>query len=123
MHFLIDEDLPRATGSLLQRYGHKASDVRDIGLRGAKDSQIASYAQSKGLCLLTGDFDFSDIRNYPPAQYAGLVVLGIPRNATSLLILHLLEDFLKQKALVSELPGKLAIVEPGRVRIRRGADV
>ena len=120
MQFLIDENLPRSTSDLLRCYGHETIDVRDIGLRGAKDSQIAFYAQSKGLCLVTGDFDFSDIRNYPPAQYAGLIVLGIPRDATALFILNLLEGFLKQDKLVSELPGKLAIVEPGRIRIRKG---
>jgi len=120
MQFLVDEDLPRSTGNLLRRYGHEAIDVRDVGLRGAKDSQIASYAQSRTLCLVTGDFDFSDIRNYPPTQYPGLIVLGIPRDTTALFILNLLEGFLKQDKLVSELPGKLAIVEPGRIRIRKG---
>ncbi len=119
MQFLIDEDLPRSTGDLLKRYGHKAIDVRDIGLRGAKDAQIASYAQNKGLCLVTGDFDFADIRNYPPAQYAGLVVLSIPRDATAIFILNLLEGFLKQDKLISELPGKLTIVEPGCIRVRK----
>jgi len=49
MRFLIDEDLPRSTGNLLRRYGHEATDVRDIGLRGANDSKVASYAQSKKL--------------------------------------------------------------------------
>ena len=120
MRFLIDEDLPRSIGALLQRYGHEAIDVRDIGLRGAKDPQIASYAQNKRLCLLTGDFDFSDIRNYPPGEYAGLVVLKLPRNANASFILNLLESFLRQEALVAQIPGKLAIVESGRVRIRAG---
>lgn len=120
MQFLIDEDLPRSTGDLLRSYGHEAIDVRDIGLRGAKDSQIASYAQRRDLCLVTGDFDFSDIRNYPPAQYTGLIVLSIPRDATALVIINLLEGFLKQDKLVSELSGKLAIIEPGRIRIRKG---
>ncbi|MBI5183925.1 MAG: DUF5615 family PIN-like protein [Nitrospinae bacterium] len=119
MQFLIDEDLPRSTGDLLRRYGHEAFDMRDIGLRGAKDSQIATYAQSKGLCLVTGDFDFSDIRNYPPPQYAGLIVLSIHREATAIFILNLLESFVNQEKLVSEMPGKLAIVEPGRIRIRK----
>ncbi|NOZ20469.1 MAG: hypothetical protein GXP25_05200 [Planctomycetes bacterium] len=77
MRFLIDEDLPRATGDLLRRHGHEAVDVRDIGLRGAQDSQLASYVQEKDLCLVTGDFDFSDIRNYPPSQYAGIVSWGL----------------------------------------------
>ena len=72
MRFLVDEDIPRSTDDLLRRYEHEAVDVRDIGLRGAKDPQIAAYAQSEDLCLVTGDFDFSDIRNYPPGEYAGV---------------------------------------------------
>jgi len=118
MRFLVDEDLPRSTLDLLRRYGHEAVDVRDIGLKGAKDPQIVSYARSEGLCLVTGDFDFSDIRNYPPGEYAGLVVLKLPKAATASFILNLLESFLEQKNLVAQIPGNLAIVEPGRVRIR-----
>ena len=76
MRFLVDADLPRSVIGLLQRYGHEAVDVRDIGLRSATDSRIAAYAKSKGLCLVTGDFDFADIRNYPPKEYEGLVVLN-----------------------------------------------
>jgi len=118
MRFLVDEDLPRSKGDLLQHYKHEAVDVRGIGLRGAKDSQIAARARREGLCLVTGDLDFSDIRNYPPGDYAGLVVLRLPRTATASFILNLLESFLQQKDLVAQMPGKLAIVEPGRVRIR-----
>jgi len=118
MEFLIDEDLPRSTGDLLRKYGHKAIDIRDIGLRGAKDFQVASYSKNKSLCLITGDFDFSDIRNYPPNQYAGLIVLSLPKDATASFILDLIESFLLEEKLVSNISGKLAIVEPGRVRIR-----
>lgn len=103
MKFLIDEDLPRSASEVIQRYGFEAVHVQDIGLRGAKDSQIAHYARSNKLSLLTGDFDFSDVRNYPPSQYAGLVIVSVPSDATAQLILHL----------------KLVIVEPGRIRIRK----
>jgi len=75
VRFLIDEDLPRSTADLLRKYGHEAVDTRDIGLRGANDTDISAYARDNGLILVTGDFDFSDIRNYPPKQYPGLVVL------------------------------------------------
>jgi predicted nuclease of predicted toxin-antitoxin system len=118
MQFLIDEDLPRSTGDLLRRYGHKAVDVRDVGLRGAKDSEVAAYARHMRLCLVTGDLDFSDVRNYPPDEYAGLIVLRLPRTATASSILALLESFLEQEHLLVQLPGKLTIVEPGRVRMR-----
>ena len=70
------------------------------------------------MCLITGDFDFSDIRNYPPNQYAGLIVLSLPKDATASFILDLIESFLLEEKLVSNISGKLAIVEPGRVRIR-----
>jgi len=90
MRFLIDEDLPRSIGSLLAQYGHEAVDVRDAGLRGCKDHQVASLASEKGLCLVTGDFDFSDVRNYPPGKYAGIVVLKLPRTATASHTLKLL---------------------------------
>ncbi len=119
MRFLIDSDLPRSVGNLLKRYGHEVIDARDIGLKEAKDFEIASYAKSEGLCLLTGDFDFSDVRNYPPAEYNGLVVLKLPRNATVSFILNLIESFLQKERVISQLPGKLAIVEPGRIRVRK----
>ncbi len=118
MRFLIDADLPRATGDSLRKAGHDAFDVRDIGLGDAKDYDIAAYAQIHQLCLLTGDFDFADIRNYPPHLYAGIVVLTIPRNATATFILQLVDIFLQQTAVLARLPGRLAIVEPGRVRMR-----
>ncbi len=118
MRFLLDADLPRSSDDVIRRYGHEAVDVRDVGLRNATDEEIARYAQAERLCLVTGDFDFSDIRNYPPHEYAGIVVLSLHRTANAVFINHLLESLLAQQALLSELPGKLAIVEPGRVRLR-----
>ena len=118
MRFLIDADLPRSVGDLLRGHGHEATDVREIGMRSALDATIAQHAQREGLCLLTGDFDFSNIRTYPPADYAGIVVLVIPPTVTSLYITRLLEMFLQQSDLVEQLPGKLAIVEASRVRLR-----
>jgi len=46
------------------------------------------------------------------------VVLEIPKNATADRILRLLESLLRQADIVERLPGRLAIVEWGNVRIR-----
>jgi len=118
MRFLIDADLPRSTQDLLRRYGHEGIDCRDVGLGSASDARIARYAQDESLCVLTGDADFSDIRAYPPDHYHGLVILHVPPNATAAFILLLLEEFLRQQQVVGNVVGKLAIVEPGRVRLR-----
>ena len=119
MKFLVDEDLPRSTSKLLQEYGHEASDVRDAGLRGVSDSEIALYAQKNQLCLLTADTGFADIRNYPPGNYSGIVVLRLPATATSSVIETLLESFLARIEITDQINGKLAIVETGRVRLRK----
>jgi predicted nuclease of predicted toxin-antitoxin system len=118
VRFLIDADLPRSTKTLLEEFGHEAIDVRDIGMRSAKDPVIASYAQNHQACLLTGDFGFADIRNYPPETYYGIVVLELPRDATATFILHLIEEILRQREVLAQLPHKLAIVEAGRIRLR-----
>ena len=118
MRFLIDADLPRSTKPLLEEYGHEAIDARDIGLRHADDSEIARCALDRAACLTTGDFGFADIRNYPPENYHGIVVLELPRDADATFILGLIESFIRQTAIVARLPGRLAIVKAGRIRLR-----
>ena len=88
------------------------------GIRGAKDARIAQYARENHLCLLTGDIDFADVRKYPPEKYAGIIVLRLPGHATASFILRVIEQLLQQEALLAKIPGKLAIVEPGQVRLR-----
>jgi predicted nuclease of predicted toxin-antitoxin system len=118
VRFLIDADLPRSAKALLEKYGHEGIDARDVGLKHAKDQTIARYALEHQACLITGDFGFADIRNYPPQEYQGLLVLELPRNATGTFILTLIEDFLKQSQIVNRLPGRLAVVEASRIRLR-----
>ncbi len=118
MRFLIDADLPRETAALLASYGHVAVDVRDIGMRSAEDPDIANYAKQHGLCILTADWGFSDIRIFPPPDYAGIVVLGLPAHATGAQLLDVLRVLLERPDLVALLPGRLAVVETSRVRLR-----
>ena len=118
MRFLIDADLPRSAKALLERHGHEAIDARDLGLGSAKDPLLAGYAQAQRACLLTGDFGFADVRNYPPADYHGLVVLELPRDASAAFILRLLTSFMRETAILARLPARLAIVEAGRIRLR-----
>src|SRR5688572_19986133 len=112
MRFLIDADLPRSTAKLVERFGHTAINVRDVGLGDADDAKIAAKAQADQLCVLTGDFGFADVRNYPPHDYLGLVVFELPRHATAAAILTIAQKLLEQHELLPKLPGRLAIVSP-----------
>src|SRR5438552_14546772 len=115
MRFLVDASLPRAAARRLRELGHETTDVRDIGLRAATDALIASHARSNQLALVSRDFDFADIRNYPPAEYAGILVLELPDDAPAEQVVNLLEKFVGRQDWLSHLPGRLAIVELWRV--------
>lgn len=118
MRWLIDANMPRSTAGVLTRFGHESIDVRDILPGGAPDEDIAHHAKTNGLALVTRDFDFSDIRNYPPSEYSGIMVLELPDDSNAPAVLKVLESFLSQPELTDRLPGRLAVVESWRVRFR-----
>jgi hypothetical protein len=68
--------------------------------------------------LVTRDFDFADIRNYPPTEYAGIVVLDLPNDATAPQVVKALVAFAGSDEWLTQLAGRLAIVESWRVRFR-----
>ena len=85
----------------------QAADVRD-DRPGVLRQTIALLRtlEHHGLCLLTGDFDFADIRDYPPEDYPGSVVFVLPDDANRDIILHLMKAFFKIAAMLEQLPGR-----------------
>lgn len=118
MRFIIDADLPRSVADEIEEHGHEAVDVRDIGMSSARDEEIARFAFKERLCVLTADLGFADVRRYRPSEYDGIVVMRLPRHATTSFIRQLLASFLEQIDALPDLRGKLCIVESGRVRLR-----
>jgi predicted nuclease of predicted toxin-antitoxin system len=55
VEFLIDEDMPRSTTTMLKAKGYEVIDVRDCALKGKSDEEIFSFAQQKGAVILTED--------------------------------------------------------------------
>src|SRR5712691_4595815 len=106
MRFLIDASLPRSAAVLLQQMGHDAVDARDVGMRSATDDVVAAHARRNQQALVTRDFDFADIRNYPPADYPGIVVLRLPDDATAVQVVRLLETFVRREDWLARLGGR-----------------
>ena len=98
--------------------GHEAASARDIGLASATDDMIAARAHASGAALVTRDLDFADIRSYRPESFPGLVIFRLPQQAVAMDIVDLLRRFIKDPSLLAALPGRLAVVEPDRVRFR-----
>lgn len=116
MRFIVDADLPYAVKPILERFGHEAVDVRQIGMGRARDPVIAAFAQEQRAIILSADFDFADIRVYPPHEYAGIVVLTFGRRITPARILLMVEELLADSATLARVPGRLAIVQHGHTR-------
>ena len=118
MLFKVDENLHADAAELLRKAGYDAMTVFDQGLRGRKDIEIADVCRIEQRAIVTLDLDFSDIRQFPPAEYAGIIVLRLlDKSRPSILrTLGLVLPLLKVEPLV----GYLWIVEEDRVRIRGG---
>lgn len=119
MDFLVDEDLSWHARDFLRERGHYAVHVVDVGLRSMPDESIADYAKAQRLRIVTADKGFTDIRNYPPADYFGIVVLRANTEYESTdFYIGLLDALLGHEELVAQLSGKLAIVSSSGIRIR-----
>jgi hypothetical protein len=116
--FLVDASLPRATGDVLRADGYTATDVRDVGLGTASDEEIAEYARQNSLAIISADQDFGNIFAYPPADYCGIAVLRPPEGSATAAILALVRQLVSDATVMSNLGGRLAIVELGRIRVR-----
>jgi predicted nuclease of predicted toxin-antitoxin system len=51
-------------------------DVRDLGMRYARDQEIMDYALDTGRTVITRDPDYGEILRYP--QHPGAIILGLP---------------------------------------------
>lgn len=114
--FLVDENLPRSLAPRLRAAGFQARDVRDLGLRGAPDTEIFEFALTHGLVLLTSDLGFGlMLRSRPEAP--GVVLARLPNEWTAWAVNELLEKSLSN--LPDYSPGTLVVIEPERIRVRR----
>ena len=59
--------------------GHDAHSVLEEDLRGAADPSIAKVCHDEQRILITLDLDFAHIKNYPPQDYPGIIVLRLAR--------------------------------------------
>ena len=116
LRFKIDENLHADVAKLLRQHGHDALTVYDQDLQGETDTDIASICRHEQRAVVTLDLDFSDIRQYPPKDYSGIIVLRL-NDQSRVTVLNVLRRILP--LLEREPPtGHLWIVDEQQVRIR-----
>jgi predicted nuclease of predicted toxin-antitoxin system len=116
--FLLDANMPRSSMAVMESRGHMAEHVSDVGLGHADDSTLFRRARVSNAVLVTRDLDFADIRRYPPAEHAGIIVVRVPDDWGASRITGLLGSFLDMTGLVAQMPGHLAILDPRQARFR-----
>ena len=118
MRFKIDENLPIAAAEVLRQAGHDALTIHDQQLAGEPDPHVAAVCLAEQRALVTLDLDFSDIRTYPPGDYAGIIVLR-PRTQGHQSVLRLLKR-LAALLTTETLRGNLWILDEFNLRVREG---
>ena len=116
MKFKIDENLPQEVAEELRGAGHDAETVVDEGLRGSPDPLILDRAKREGRVLLTMDKGIANVQTYPPAAYAGIVLLR-PRTSGRAALITFLRRHVAE-LIESELSGHLVVVTHGGIRRR-----
>ena len=116
MRLKLDENQPRALLAILREAGHEADTAADEGLAGKPDTEVAAHCKRERRALLTFDLDFADLRQYPPDQYAGLLVLRLRSQAVQ----HVLSVIRRILPLLASEPidGHLWLIDEEQVRIR-----
>jgi predicted nuclease of predicted toxin-antitoxin system len=117
VRFLIDNALSPVVAIELNRAGHDAVHVRDLGMQAASDEEIFDRARTEERVVVSADTDFGTLlaarkeispsvilfrhgSQHRPADQAALLKNNLPQ------LVSALED------------GSIVVIEPDRIRIR-----
>jgi predicted nuclease of predicted toxin-antitoxin system len=117
--FLLDENMPTVTARTLRARGHEVLGVWECGLAGKRDEEVYRYAMKDQAIIITRDRGFGHLCLRSEGVNPGVVIVTFPKEIPSDqmnrrldTVLLLLPD--------DDIRGNLVIVEPGKLRIRRG---
>ncbi|MDH5716947.1 MAG: DUF5615 family PIN-like protein [Spirochaetia bacterium] len=116
MKFKIDENLPTDLKNILKDNSFDAHLVFDENIQGIDDKSLINISKKENRIFLTMDLDFSDIREYPPQDYHGIIVLR-PKNQDVETINTLVKKVIPVLRNI-DISGKLLIVDQNKIRIK-----
>jgi len=116
MQFKLDENLGNRGQERLREAGHDVMTVRKQRLCGRPDSHVIDVCTAEKRCLITLDLDFADTLTYPPEQYAGIILLRLPRKPMLSDIDISIDTVIEAVNRGADITGKLWIVRQKTIR-------
>lgn len=117
MSILVDHCVPNIFLHVLQQWGYEANPLKKYISPDADDPDVLLLAQKLDAVLLTADMDFSNILNYPPQDYQGIIVIryqAVQETESIAALKSALEDLYRDG-----LRGVLVVITANRYRVRR----
>ncbi|MCK6479474.1 MAG: DUF5615 family PIN-like protein [Planctomycetes bacterium] len=120
MRLKLDENLPSGLAGDLRTLGHDVETVREEGLEGRPDREIAAAASTEGRLLLTQDLDFSDRRRVAPGTHPGILLLRLRIPGARALRARALQVFRSEDP--ARWRGAVVVVTDTKIRVAGARD-
>ena len=107
IRLVLDQGVPRDAAGLLRALGYECMHVGEIGMGGAADDEILTFAAGKHATIVTLDADFHTILAVSGASQPSVIrirIQGLRARETSRLIQDVIAEFgddLRQGALIT----------------------
>lgn len=121
MRFLLDMGVHLGLLNWLRDQGHEVIHLRDEGLGRLPDGQIFAKGIAERRIVVTFDLDFGEIASYARGQHTSVILFRL-RNTRVGHVIHRLSLVLEESS-DALTDGAVIIVEDGRHRIRRYAEL
>jgi predicted nuclease of predicted toxin-antitoxin system len=112
----LDENVTQEAVAIFADGGHDVHTVADEDLVGHSDADVWAACLSERRLLVTFDLGFGDVRAYPPATHAGIVLLRLIDQRPAAVV-DVLRRFVMDHDL-DALTGHLVVVTDTLVRLR-----
>jgi predicted nuclease of predicted toxin-antitoxin system len=117
VRFLLNMNLSRELGRLLETRGHQWRHVRDFGLGRAEDFQILNAAKAGQEVILTHDLDYGQLLAFSGDVRPSVVIFRCRNILPTTLFGLMMKNWDEWGSALEE--GALIIVEDAAARIRR----
>jgi predicted nuclease of predicted toxin-antitoxin system len=120
LRFFADHCIPNSIIQGLQDAGYSVLRLKDHIPIESSDSKVLATSQEFDAILLSLNGDFTNILNYPPDRYKGIIAFQVKNHPE--MIPQLMRRLLSYLALYPEMDfykGKLIILEVHRIRIQK----